>query len=132
MAISLRSCTTFSFWTKRFISIPKPSERDEARLRQIGDSGLSNIAHLTCDVFHRASATGNVQWSTQELVKGWAVGPSQENSMHKDENQIVETAAEARGGRLGRPVLLVLLVSCGLAVVGVLKSVEAPPIEDLW
>ena len=65
-------------------------------------------------------------------MKESAVGPSQEISMHKDEYQIVETAVEARGGRLGRPVLLVLLVSCGLAVVGVLKSVEAPPIEDLW
>ena len=29
--------------------------------------------------------------------------------MHKDGKQIVETAVEARGGRLGRPVLLVLL-----------------------
>jgi hypothetical protein len=36
--------------------------------------------------------------------------------MHKDKNQIVETAVEARGGLLGRPVLLVLLVSCVLAV----------------
>jgi hypothetical protein len=49
-------------------------------------------------------------------VKGWAVGPSQEILMHKDKNQIVETAVEARGGLLGRPVLLVLLVSCVLAV----------------
>lgn len=36
--------------------------------------------------------------------------------MRKDGKQIVETAVEARGGRLGRPVLLVLLVSCVLAV----------------
>jgi hypothetical protein len=36
--------------------------------------------------------------------------------MHKDGNKIVETAVEARGGRLGRPVLLVLIVSCLLAV----------------
>jgi hypothetical protein len=35
--------------------------------------------------------------------------------MHKDGRQIVETAVEARGGLLGRPVLLVLLVSCVLA-----------------
>ena len=42
--------------------------------------------------------------------------------MHKDENQIVETAVEARGGRLGRPVLLVLLVSCGLAVVALIVT----------
>ena len=56
------------------------------------------------------------------LVKGSAVGPSQEISMHKDENQIVETAVEARGGRLGRPVLLVLLVSCVLAVVALIVT----------
>jgi hypothetical protein len=36
--------------------------------------------------------------------------------MHKDGNQIVETAVEARGGLLGRPVLVVLVVSCLLAV----------------
>ena len=36
--------------------------------------------------------------------------------MHKEENQIVETAVEARGGLLGRPVLLVLIVSCVLAI----------------
>ena len=55
-------------------------------------------------------------------MKGGAVGPSQEISMHKDENQIVETAVEARGGRLGRPVLLVLLVSCVLAVVALIVT----------
>jgi hypothetical protein len=42
--------------------------------------------------------------------------------MHKDENQIVETAVETRGGRLGRPVLLVLLVSCVLAVVALIVT----------
>ena len=36
--------------------------------------------------------------------------------MHQDGKQIVETAVEARGGLLGRPVLLVLIVSCVLAV----------------
>jgi hypothetical protein len=36
--------------------------------------------------------------------------------MHKDGKQIVETAVEARAGFLGRPVLLVLVVSCILAV----------------
>jgi hypothetical protein len=36
--------------------------------------------------------------------------------MHEDGKQVVETAVEARGGLLGRPVLLVLLVSCFLAV----------------
>jgi hypothetical protein len=40
--------------------------------------------------------------------------------MQKDGNQIVETAAEARGGLLGRPVLLVLVVSCVLAVAALL------------
>jgi hypothetical protein len=36
--------------------------------------------------------------------------------MHEDGKQVVETAVEARGGLLGRPVLLVLLVSGFLAV----------------
>jgi hypothetical protein len=36
--------------------------------------------------------------------------------MHKNGKQTVETAVEARGGFLGRPVLLVLVVSCVLAV----------------
>ncbi len=36
--------------------------------------------------------------------------------MHKNGRQTVETAVEARGGFLGRPVLLVLVVSCVLAV----------------
>jgi hypothetical protein len=36
--------------------------------------------------------------------------------MEKDNDQIVESAVEARGGRLGRPVLWVLIVSCALAV----------------
>jgi hypothetical protein len=35
--------------------------------------------------------------------------------MEKMNNQIVETAVEARAGFLGRPVLLVLVVSCVLA-----------------
>jgi hypothetical protein len=36
---------------------------------------------------------------------------SAEVSMEKQGNQIVETAVEARGGLLGRPVLLVLVVA---------------------
>ena len=36
--------------------------------------------------------------------------------MHKDGKQVVGTAVEARAGFLGRPVLLVLIVSCILAV----------------
>jgi hypothetical protein len=37
--------------------------------------------------------------------------------MKKNGDQIVETAVEARAGFLGRPVLLVLVTSCLLAVV---------------
>jgi hypothetical protein len=37
--------------------------------------------------------------------------------MEKQGSRIVETAVEARGGFLGRPVLLVLVVSITLAVV---------------
>jgi hypothetical protein len=36
--------------------------------------------------------------------------------MKKKVDQIVETAVEARGGFLGRPVLVVLVASCILAV----------------
>jgi hypothetical protein len=36
--------------------------------------------------------------------------------MEKDGNQIVESTVEARGARLGRPVLWVLVASCVLAV----------------
>lgn len=42
--------------------------------------------------------------------------------MHKDGRQIVETAVEARSGLLGRPVLLVLLVSCVLAVAALIVT----------
>jgi hypothetical protein len=42
--------------------------------------------------------------------------------MHQDEKQVVETAVEARGGLLGRPVLLVLLVSCVLAVAALIVT----------
>ena len=38
--------------------------------------------------------------------------------MHKENGHIVETAVEARGGFLGRPVLTVLVVSLGLVVAG--------------
>jgi hypothetical protein len=55
-------------------------------------------------------------------VRERAVGLSQEISMHKDGTQIVETAVEARGGLLGRPVLLVLLVSCVLAVAALIVA----------
>jgi hypothetical protein len=36
--------------------------------------------------------------------------------MEKKADHVVETAVEARAGFLGRPVLLVLVVSCVLAV----------------
>ena len=36
--------------------------------------------------------------------------------MHKEGNRTVESAVEARGGLLGRPVLLVLVVSILLAL----------------
>ena len=37
--------------------------------------------------------------------------------MHKEGSHTVESAVEARGGFLGRPVLVVLIVSCALAFV---------------
>ena len=51
-----------------------------------------------------------------EPVRARAVALSQEILMHKDGNQVVETAVEARGGLLGKPVLVVLIVSCVLAI----------------
>jgi hypothetical protein len=42
--------------------------------------------------------------------------------MHQDGKQVVETAVEARGGLLGRPVLLVLLASCILAIVALIVT----------
>ncbi len=36
--------------------------------------------------------------------------------MQKQGDQIIETSVEARQGFLGRPVLVVLIVSCALAV----------------
>ena len=38
--------------------------------------------------------------------------------MYENEDRTVKTAVEARGGRLGRPVLVVLIVST-LAVIGI-------------
>ena len=55
-------------------------------------------------------------------MRGRAVGLSQEILMHKDGRQIVETAVEARSGLLGRLVLLVLLVSCVLAVAALIVT----------
>jgi hypothetical protein len=42
--------------------------------------------------------------------------------MHNDGKQVVETAVEARGGLLGRPVLLVLLVGSILAIVALIVT----------
>ena len=55
-------------------------------------------------------------------MRGRAVSLLQEISMPKDREQVVETAVEARGGLLGRPVLLVLLVSCVLAVAALIVT----------
>jgi hypothetical protein len=41
-----------------------------------------------------------------------------ERFMHEKDGRIVETAVEARGARLGRPVLVVLLVST-LTLIGI-------------
>jgi hypothetical protein len=38
--------------------------------------------------------------------------------MHEEDGRIVETAVEARGARLGRPVFVVLVVST-LTVIGI-------------
>ena len=42
--------------------------------------------------------------------------------MHKEGNQTVESAVEARGGFLGKPVLIVLVVSVVLALVAMALS----------
>ena len=42
--------------------------------------------------------------------------------MHKDGKQVVETAVEARSGFLDRPVLVVLAVSCVLAVAALIVT----------
>jgi hypothetical protein len=52
---------------------------------------------------------------------------SAETDMKKDNDQIVETAVEARGGFLGRPVLLVLVVSVALAIAFMVFSYMGTP-----
>ena len=47
--------------------------------------------------------------------------------MEKHGEEIVETAVEARGGFLGRPVLLVLVVSVALAVAFMVFSYMGTP-----
>jgi hypothetical protein len=47
-----------------------------------------------------------------------AHGLQGERSMNEKDGRIVETAVKARGARLGRPVLVVLIVST-LAVIGI-------------
>lgn len=42
--------------------------------------------------------------------------------MHKEGNHTVESAVEARGGFLGRPVLIVLVVSVVLALLAMALS----------
>jgi len=46
----------------------------------------------------------------------------QEIKMHKEGNRTVESAVEARGGLLGRPVLLVLVLSILLALAAMALS----------
>jgi len=58
----------------------------------------------------------------RNFPRGRVVGLSQEIGVHKDGKQIVETAVEARGGLLGKPVLLVLIASCVLAVVALIVT----------
>jgi hypothetical protein len=55
------------------------------------------------------------------------VPKSKETSMKIDGDQIVESAVEARGGRLGRPVLIVLTVSIALAVAFMVFSYVGTP-----
>ncbi len=52
---------------------------------------------------------------------------SAETGMKKENEQIVETAVEARGGFLGRPVLLVLAVSLALAIAFMVFSYIGTP-----
>jgi hypothetical protein len=58
----------------------------------------------------------------RNFIRGRVVGLSQESSVQKDGKQVVETAVQARGGLLGRPVLLVLIVSCVLAVAALIVT----------
>ena len=47
--------------------------------------------------------------------------------MKNNDKKIVETAVEARGGFLGRPVLLVLIVSVALAIAFMVFSYMGTP-----
>lgn len=49
---------------------------------------------------------------------GWSRAPQSKEQlfMHKERGHIVETAVEARAGFLGRPTLVVLLVSTGVTI----------------
>ncbi len=48
--------------------------------------------------------------------------PSRKTEMPKSEERIVESAVEARAGFLGRPVLIVLVVSVTVAVIAMALS----------
>jgi hypothetical protein len=83
-------------------------------------AALFSFAHfLICEINIRRPQRFERFWN---LCEGRQLVVSQEISMHKDEKQIVETAVEARGGLLGRPVLLVLVVSCALAIVALIVT----------
>jgi hypothetical protein len=66
------------------------------------------------------------QINPMELNVSSAIACS-EIDMKKDNEQIVETAVEARGGRLGRPVLLVLIVSVALTIAFMVFSYIGTP-----
>ena len=79
-----------------------------------GAAALFSFAHF--QLLEPKSRNAERSGGFWNLCEGRRLVRSQESSMHKDGKQIVETAVEARGGLLGRPVLLVLIVSCILAV----------------
>jgi len=70
-----------------------------------------DTSHVGFDLRQQHGTDGN-DWLKPDVCERAGSCLSQEISMHKDGKQVVETAVEARGGLLGRPVLLVLLVSC--------------------
>jgi len=66
-----------------------------------------DTSHVGFDLRQQHGTDGN-DWLKPDVCERAGSCLSQEISMHKDGKQVVETAVEARGGLLGRPVLLVL------------------------
>jgi hypothetical protein len=54
---------------------------------------------------------------TSTVSSGCVGSPTLERSMRMEHGHIVETAVEARAGFLGRPVLVVLVLSTALAII---------------